>query len=378
MGTKDSENFGSPRLSIAPETEDIDASWDDEPEDVAVGDDPDPSPYDRATVIPEIPQEQLAAHMMDGVDSQPVPKSNRPTPQAPSPGFAAGPPDEYLSPPKVPIFAGGGGLPQLPNSAPPAAPVQRGGVSLDRGVPELAEPTAKGPGESGGLTESLLPTAQASQQRPAVQDQTPPTGLELDLEVPRTADDIATQPPLAAAEVSLELDTGSDYSPALELADRRPRESQRPPESTGEAELIPLETEHSRTPPPSDDGDALKDMKDRYAVGDFTGALVIAESILESSPEDTEAKRYAQSCREVLTQMYAARLGALDQVVAVAIPADQIRWLSLDHRAGFLLSLVDGMCTIEDILDVSGMSRLDALRIMFTLVQQRVISLRPQ
>ncbi|MCA9647452.1 MAG: hypothetical protein KC492_42470, partial [Myxococcales bacterium] len=110
---------------------------------------------------------------------------------------------------------------------------------------------------------------------------------------------------------------------------------------------------------------------------DFTGALVIAESILESDPDHADARRYADSCREVLTQMYAARLGQLDQVVAVAVPPDQIRWLSLDHRAGFLLSLVDGMTSIEEILDVSGMTRLDALRIMFTLVQQRVIALEP-
>jgi hypothetical protein len=117
------------------------------------------------------------------------------------------------------------------------------------------------------------------------------------------------------------------------------------------------------------------DMQDRYAVGDFTGALIVAESILDADPDNEDAKRYAQSCREVLTQMYAARLGPMDQVPSVVVPADQITWLSLDHRAGFLLSLVDGVSNIEEILDVSGMSRLDALRIMYTLAQQNVISL---
>jgi hypothetical protein len=117
------------------------------------------------------------------------------------------------------------------------------------------------------------------------------------------------------------------------------------------------------------------DMQDRYAVGDFTGALVVAESILDTDPDNEDAKRYAQSCREVLTQMYAARLGPMDQVPSVVVPADQITWLSLDHRAGFLLSLVDGVSNLEEILDVSGMTRLDALRIMYTLAQQNVISL---
>jgi len=119
----------------------------------------------------------------------------------------------------------------------------------------------------------------------------------------------------------------------------------------------------------------IGEMKDRYAMGDFSGALVIAEGIMDASPEDLEAPRYAQSCRDVLTQMYSARLGSLDQVVTVAVPSDQIRWLTLDHRAGFLLSLIDGGSTVDQILDISGMTRLDALRIMYQLLDQRVISL---
>jgi hypothetical protein len=131
----------------------------------------------------------------------------------------------------------------------------------------------------------------------------------------------------------------------------------------------------SSVPPEAATSTTVPDMQDRYAVGDFTGALVVAESILDTNPDDEDAKRYAQSCREVLTQMYAARIGPMDQVAVVAVPPDQITWLSLDHRAGFLLSLVDGVSSIEEILDISGMTRLDALRIMYTLVQQNVITL---
>lgn len=123
------------------------------------------------------------------------------------------------------------------------------------------------------------------------------------------------------------------------------------------------------------EADPLAEMKDRYAMGDFSGALASAEQVLAEDPDQHEASRYAQSCRDVLTQMFSARLGSLDQVVAMAVASDQIRWLTLDHRAGFLLSLVDGHSTIDQILDISGMTRLDALRIMYQLVDQRVISL---
>lgn len=126
--------------------------------------------------------------------------------------------------------------------------------------------------------------------------------------------------------------------------------------------------------PPTEDR-TVSQMRDRYAAGDFTGALVLAEGLLESEPDHADALRFAESCRDVLTQMYAARLGDLGQRVRVAIPPDQVRWLSLDHRAGFLLSLVDGGSTLEEILDISGMPRLDALRIMFSLYEQQIIAL---
>src|SRR5664280_92260 len=116
-------------------------------------------------------------------------------------------------------------------------------------------------------------------------------------------------------------------------------------------------------------------MKDRYAIGDFSGALEIAEILLSVDPSDLEAQRYATSCRDVLTQMYLSRLGGFDQVISVVLPAEELRWLNLDHRAGFLLSLVDGVSTIEELLDISGMSRLDALRIFATLREQRAILL---
>jgi hypothetical protein len=77
----------------------------------------------------------------------------------------------------------------------------------------------------------------------------------------------------------------------------------------------------------------------------------------------------------VLTQMFAARIGPLDQVISVVISPDEVQWLALDHRAGFLLSLVDGQSTVDEILDISGMTRLDALKIIFDLTERQVVRL---
>lgn len=126
-----------------------------------------------------------------------------------------------------------------------------------------------------------------------------------------------------------------------------------------------------RIPSPTDL--LLVDMKDRLAFGDFSGALQLADSLLAIDPEHAEARKGAEVCRERLAALCIARLGSLTSVPRVVVPPDQVRWLSLDHRAGFLLSCIDGMSSVDDLVDVSGMSRLDTLRLLVDLLQQRVI-----
>lgn len=172
---------------------------------------------------------------------------------------------------------------------------------------------------------------------------------------------VPTAPDADFDTLSLDLDDSEFDGPHYEV------EIDKPPLKSAPAMPPPL--------PIASAAALIAEARDRYAMGDFSGALVVVGTLLESDPEHVEAARISSSCRDVLMQMYAARLGPLSQVATVAIPADQIRWLSLDHRAGFLLSLVDGISSIEEILDVSGMSRLDALRIMCTLLEQRVIAI---
>ena len=122
--------------------------------------------------------------------------------------------------------------------------------------------------------------------------------------------------------------------------------------------------------------DPVAEMRERFSLGDYTGALEMSELILAEEPEHLDATECGENCRTVLENMYAARLGSLDRVPMVVVPRAQMRWLSIDHRAGFVLSLIDGSSSVEMILDVSGMPKLDALRILHELVQQKIVSFR--
>ncbi|MDP9000404.1 MAG: hypothetical protein M3O46_09860 [Myxococcota bacterium] len=122
--------------------------------------------------------------------------------------------------------------------------------------------------------------------------------------------------------------------------------------------------------------DPAAEMRERFLLGDYSGALEMADLILADSADNVEAAECGQNCRTVLENMYAARLGPVDRVPMVIVARAQMQWLSMDHRAGFILSLIDGSSSVEMILDMSGMPKLDAYRILHELVQQKIVSFR--
>jgi hypothetical protein len=117
----------------------------------------------------------------------------------------------------------------------------------------------------------------------------------------------------------------------------------------------------------------LERVRARFEVGDFGGALMIAEGMLDEEPRHLPARCYVDACRAVLREMYMARMGDKSKVLRVTMTPAQIKHLALDHRAGFLLSCVDGTSSVDEILDVCGMQALDALRILYELMQEGAI-----
>ncbi len=144
------------------------------------------------------------------------------------------------------------------------------------------------------------------------------------------------------------------------------------PPSTQRAAMMP-----PRPAPPPAPVDPYDDVRELFDAGDFRSALVMAEALLESEPDHAEAKACVASCRETLTKKYLSRLGGLPKILRVSMPPDEIRWLSLDHKAGFLLSCIDGTSTIEEVLDVACMHEFEAIRILHDFRELGVIEILP-
>lgn len=121
------------------------------------------------------------------------------------------------------------------------------------------------------------------------------------------------------------------------------------------------ESERPTMAVPAED-DPLREVADRYALGDYLAALRGAELELGSNPENEQARYYAENSRAYLEQQYASKIGTLDRVFVLAVPPSEVRWLGLDHQAEILLALLNGKRSVQDVLEMSSMDRLDALK----------------
>jgi tetratricopeptide (TPR) repeat protein len=168
-----------------------------------------------------------------------------------------------------------------------------------------------------------------------------------------------------------------DYEPYEEI-----EEGDSQPRGLGVGALDLVAGAGSGTPPASgrgaqgvfqEVGALLKGAEDMLELDDFSGALELVDKILEQEPENPRALQMRSEARRELESIYSSKLGDLDRVPRVRMAGDEIIWLNLDHRAGFIMSLVDGQLSYDEILSVCGLDPLEAMRILVQLVQEKVI-----
>lgn len=194
---------------------------------------------------------------------------------------------------------------------------------------------------------------------------------------PRSARGDATEP-----QLGLDDDVGDGWGRSIEApspAMTRPRSVTPPPMAASEAlesnDALSLIAQKGRRPSNVEAVDFRREMLERFALGDFTGALRAAEILLGRAPDDAQADECAGHCRDKLAHFYLARLGGGRRRLEVAVRAADVRWLGIDHRAGFLLSHVDGTTTLDDVVDVSGMPRHEALKLLVELFEAGAVRL---
>jgi hypothetical protein len=166
--------------------------------------------------------------------------------------------------------------------------------------------------------------------------------------------------PAVAPAVVVDDGDGLDFATVEEQSDIRP--------------LVPEASTPPSAQPRSDVEVWMQGARELFALGDFSGSLEMIEKILKVDPHHTEARLYLEQNEATLIAMYESKLGPSTSVPRLALQPEEVMWLNLDHRAGFLLAQIDGTVNYEDLFAVSGLPRLDTARILATLLQEGVIT----
>lgn len=133
---------------------------------------------------------------------------------------------------------------------------------------------------------------------------------------------------------------------------------------------MPESTDRPTAPPDFDLSAYVRESEKRVAVA---GSLDVLADLLDPSSEVRLAAR--PPIGEFLgLEAWAAQIGGGPMVVNA--PPEVLKQLPLDHRAGFLLSLMDGDLDLETLIEVSGMAREEALVIVQELHEAGVVEFR--
>jgi tetratricopeptide (TPR) repeat protein len=160
--------------------------------------------------------------------------------------------------------------------------------------------------------------------------------------------------------------------------DEGPSKAIEQPESAGEAGSGAWSIHDETTPVDAVTDDEtevwMRGARELLALNDFSGALELLNKVLARKANDRDALQMHEQCEDNLTLMYESKLGSMEARPAVAIPPDEVIWLNLDPRAGFVLAQIDGEVSFDDLYAICGLKRLDTARILCELLEQGVVS----
>ncbi len=141
-------------------------------------------------------------------------------------------------------------------------------------------------------------------------------------------------------------------------------------------DLLSSDSKITRAPasPKEEIATILRGARDLLDLDDHSGAMELILKAQHIAPDDPDVLSMRERSEKTLLAMFESKLGKMETIPRVLLKDDEIIWLNLDHRAGFVLAQIDGTVNFDDLFSVSGMSRIDTARILSQLVEEGVIS----
>jgi hypothetical protein len=96
--------------------------------------------------------------------------------------------------------------------------------------------------------------------------------------------------------------------------------------------------------------------------GETEKAITAVDLAMNEDPNSALGQKLITRNRDTIMSVFQGYLGDLERMPQLARPLHELADAPISPRAAFLLSRIDGSLTIDELLDVSGMPRLEAFR----------------
>jgi tetratricopeptide (TPR) repeat protein len=129
----------------------------------------------------------------------------------------------------------------------------------------------------------------------------------------------------------------------------------------------------------SGEGDAslLADALELFRKGEVQESLELFETLARENPRRMEIQGYFELVRSHLYKYFHERVADPSRVLKVKIAPEEMMRFNLPANAGFVLSMVDGRTSVNEILALSGMDPFDAVRVVSKLLEAGIVEVSP-
>ncbi len=131
--------------------------------------------------------------------------------------------------------------------------------------------------------------------------------------------------------------------------------------------------EDARQAPVSTDPSWLDEARALFRQGRGRDALELLGALAADRPDDLELQGHLELMRTHLFRDSRQRLAGGRAVPRLRLGADQLLKYNLPASAGFLLSMVDGVTPVDDLLALSGMDPFEALQVLDRLLDAGIV-----
>lgn len=102
-------------------------------------------------------------------------------------------------------------------------------------------------------------------------------------------------------------------------------------------------------------------------------AVAAADLALSEDPNSALGQKLIARNKDLIMQIFQSYIGDLERMPQLAKPLHELQNAPINPRAAFLLSRIDGTLTVDELLDVSGMPRLEAYRHLCQLLLRGIL-----